>query len=93
MAWQELLSRTKKGPTPTRGKRYFYGVPWLSKYDRREEDKVYIDAACFLVIARARMIQCNTGFVLCALEERGGAHFGEPCSWWEAAEKRDVQTQ
>ena len=29
------------------------------------------------------MAQNSTGLVLFAAEERGKAHFGEPCSWWQ----------
>ena len=41
-----------------------------------------------LTLSFAAMTQTNTGLVLFAPEERGKAHFGEPCSWWQT---EDVQ--
>ena len=39
-----------------------------------------------MVYAFATMTRRSTGLLLFASEERGEAHFGEPCSWWQSSE-------
>ena len=96
MVWITLptqgMSRTlfanANGPSPQRSRRYPYGFPWLPQQGKRATDAVTIHAATLLVLAFAAMTQKGTALVLTTSEERGEAHFGEPCSWWQTAEVR-----
>ena len=47
----------------------------------RATDSVTINAAVLLVLAFAALTNKSRALVLTASEERGEAHFGEPCSW------------
>ena len=47
---------------------------------------VTIQAATCLVYAFATMTRRSRGLSLFASEERGDAHFGESCSWWQSSE-------
>ena len=82
------LFANKQGPAPLRNKRYPYGFPWLSQHAKRVNDSITVDTAFLLTLSFAAMTQNNTGPVLFASEERGQAHFGEPCSWCQT---EDVQ--
>ena len=82
------LFANKQGPSPLRGKMYPYGFPWLSQQAKRVNDAVTTEAAFLLALALAAVTQNNTGMVLFAAEERGKAHFGEPCSWWQTEDVR-----
>ena len=66
-----------------RNKRYPSGFPWLSQHTKRVNDAVTVETAFLIALAFAAMAQNSTGLVLFAAEERGKAHFGEPCSWWQ----------
>ena len=61
---------------------------WLSQHAKRVNDSVTVDTAVLLTLLFAAMTQNNTGLVLFTSEERGNAHFGESCSWWQT---EDVQ--
>ena len=78
----------KQGPSPLRGKMYPYGFPWLSQQAKRVNDAVTTESAFLLALALAAVTQNITGMVLFAAEERGKAHFGEPCSWWQTEDVR-----
>ena len=67
---------------------YPYGFPWLSQQAKRVNDAVTTESAFLLALALAAVTQNNTGMVLFAAEERGKAHFGEPCSWWQTEDAR-----
>ena len=82
-----FLANTQ-GPAPLRNKRYPDGFPCLSQHAERVNESVTVDTAVLLVLSFAAMTQNNTGLVLFASEERGKAHFVEPCSWWQT---EDVQ--
>ena len=82
------LFANANGPSPQRSRRYPYGFPWLPQQGKRATNAVTIHAATLLVLAFAAMTQKGTALVLTTSEERGEAHFGEPCSWWQTAEVR-----
>ena len=88
------MSRTllanANGPSPQRSRRYPYGFPWLPQQGKGATDSVTINAAALLVLALAAVTQKNTALVLPTSEERGEAHFGEPCSWWQTAEVKHL---
>ena len=84
------LFANDQGPSPLRSKLYPYGFPWLSQHTKRVNDAVTIEASFLMVLAFAAILQDNTGMVLFAAEERGKAHFGEPCSWWQSKEVRHL---
>ena len=88
------MSRTlfanANGPSPQRNRRYPDGFPWLPQQGKRATDSVTINAAALLVLAFAAMTQKNTALVLTTSKERGEAHFGEPCSWWQTAEVKHI---
>ena len=80
------LFANSSGPSPLRSRRYPYGFPWLTAQCKRAVDAITIQAATLMVYAFATMTQRSTGLLLFASEERGEAHFGEPCSWWQSTE-------
>ena len=63
-------------------------IPWLPQQAKRVNDAVTTEAAFLLALALAAVTQNNTGMVFFAAEERGKAHFGEPCSWWQTEDVR-----
>ena len=81
-----------EGPAPQRNWLYPHGVPWLAQQGKRAADAVTVNAAIVFVLAFAAMTQKGTGMVLTTSEERGDAHRGEPCSWWQAAETKHLAT-
>ena len=80
------LFANSSGPSPLRSRRYPYGFPWLTAHSKRAVDEITIQAATLMVYAFATMTRRSTGLLLFASEERGEAHFGEPCSWWQSSE-------
>ena len=81
-----LLFANASGPSPQRSRMYPYGFPWLPQQGKRATDSVTINAAILLMLAFAAMTQKSTPLLLTTSEERGEAHFGEPCSWWQTVE-------
>ena len=55
---------------------------------KRVNDAVTTETAFLLVLALATLTQNNTGLVMFASKERGEAHFGEPCWWWQTEDVR-----
>ena len=90
--WQGLFSQTKKvlrrretGCTHTA----FLG----SRSKEKEQRTLSLSMQQYSSeLAFAAMTQKGTGMVLTTSEERGDAHRGEPCSWWQAAETKHLAT-
>ena len=85
--WPDLCLQTNKGPSPPWSKMYPYGFPCLSQHTKRVNDAVTTEIAFPPVLAFATVTQKNTLLVLFGSDERGKAHFGEPCSWWQTEDE------